>query len=199
MGLLAIFIDGGYIDALAEKEFSVRIDFGKLSEEIRKVVSSKATSEVDLLRTFYYDCLPYQSNPPTDEEKYRFGQKRKFFDALQRLPRFSVREGRLVFRGFRKDGTPIFQQKRVDLQLGLDFALLSGKRQITHVAVVTGDSDLIPAFEIAKEEGVLVWLFHGPRVSKKNGQATYALELWQEADERYEIDSDLIKLVIRSY
>ena len=34
-----------------------------------------------------------------------------------------------------------FSRKRVDLMIGLDFALLSAKHQITHAAVVTGDSD----------------------------------------------------------
>ena len=81
--------------------------------------------------------------------------------------------------------------------LGLDFALLSGKRQISHAAVVSGDSDLLPAFHVAKEEGILVWLFHGPRVSKKDGYSTFANELWQEADERFEIDATFMKRVKR--
>jgi uncharacterized LabA/DUF88 family protein len=74
------------------------------------------------------------------------------------------------------------------LLLGLDFALLSGKKQITHAAVIAGDSDLLPAFQVAKDEGISVWLFHGPRVSKKDGKSTYADDLWREADERFEID-----------
>ena len=149
MARLAIFVDGGYVDALAEDEFSIWVDPGKFGEEIRQIVAAKTPESVDLLRTFYYHCLPYQSNPPTEEEKYRFGQKRRFFDALRYLSRFAVREGRLVLKGHNADGEPIFQQKRVDLLLGLDFALLSGKRQITHAAVVSGDSDLLPAFHIA--------------------------------------------------
>jgi len=194
---LAIFVDGGYLDSLATDEFGIRVDQSKLGEEIRRIVAAKTPNSVDLLRTLYYDCLPYQSNPPTTEEKERFGKKRSYFDMLRNLPRFDVREGRLVFRGLDKTGKQIFQQKRVDLLLGLDFALLSGKRQITHVAVVSGDSDLLPAFKVAKEEGISVWLFHGPRKSKKDGSSTYAYELWQEADERYEIDLDFMKRVQR--
>ena len=194
---LAIFVDGGYLDSLATDEFGIRVDQSKLGEEIRRIVAAKTPNSVDLLRTLYYDCLPYQSNPPTTEEKVRFSKKRSYFDMLRNLPRFDVREGRLVFRGLDKSGKQIFQQKRVDLLLGLDFALLSGKRQITHVAVVSGDSDLLPAFKVAKEEGISVWLFHGPRKSKKDGSSSYAYELWQEADERYEIDLDFMKLVQR--
>jgi uncharacterized LabA/DUF88 family protein len=197
MSRLAIFVDGGYLSTLSEDEFSVRVDHSKLAEEIRKTVDSKTTDSVDLLRTHYYDCLPYQSNPPTQEEAMRFANKRRFFNALQNLPRFVVREGRLAFRGLKATGEPIFQQKRIDLLLGLDFALLSGKRQITHAAVIAGDSDLLPAFHTAKQEGILVWLFHGPRVSKKDGSPTFAQELWQAADERYEIDLAFMKRVKR--
>lgn len=182
---------------MAESEFSVRIDYGKLAEEIRRIVASKTADSVDLLRTYFYDCLPYQGSPPTESEKERFGNKRKFFNYLQDLPRFIVREGRLVCKGKDASGQPIFQQKRVDLLLGIDFALLSGKRQITHAAVVSGDSDLLPAFQVAKQEGILVWLFHGPRESKRDGSPTFARELWKEADERCEMDQAFIERVQR--
>ena len=197
MARLAIFVDGGYITKLGAHEFSVWTDLGRLSEEIRLAVAAKAPEPVDLLRTYYYDCLPYQGNPPTADEAQRMGQRRTFFDALRRLPRYTVREGRLMFRGLDARGEPIFQQKRVDLLLGLDFALLSGKRQVTHAAVVSGDSDLIPAFEVAREEGILVWLIHGPKVSKVDGKSTYAQELWDAADERLLLTQDLMNRVAR--
>jgi uncharacterized LabA/DUF88 family protein len=188
MARLAIFIDGGYLDALAEHEFSIFVDYSKIAEAIREIVNAKTPEPVDILRTLYYHCLPYQSNPPTDEEKRRYSRKRRIFDAIGHLPRFAIRQGRLVLRGYNTKGEPIFQQKRTDLLLGLDFALLSGKKQITHAAVIAGDSDLLPAFQVAKDEGISVWLFHGPRVSKKDGKSTYADDLWREADERFEID-----------
>ena len=198
MSRLAIFIDGHYLESLSRDEYGISLDLSLISEDVRLIVNSKTPDSIDLLRTFYYDCLPYQSSPPTEDEKNRFGKKRGFFSFLNRLPRFVVREGRLAFKGLDINKNPIFQQKRVDLLLGLDFALLSGKQQITHAAVIAGDSDLLPAFKVAKEEGVLVWLFHGPQVSKKDGYSTYASELWQEADERYEIDSAFIKRNQRS-
>lgn len=191
MSMLAIFIDGGYLDSISRDEYSTRVDIAKLGEEIRQVVGSKSRDNVDILRMFYYDCLPYQSRNPTQEEADRFGKKRSFFYSIGRLPRVKVREGTLKFRGIDKlSGKPIFQQKKIDLQLGLDFALLSGKRSIAHAAIVGGDSDLLPAFEIAKEEGILVWLFHGPAKSHKDGCPTYAPELWNEADERHEMDAN---------
>jgi len=197
MARLAIFVDGGYLSALAEKEFKVWLDYAKLPSEILSAVASRTPEPVDLLRTYFYDCLPYQGAVPTREEAERFAARRRFFDFLSRIPRFVVREGRLKFRGLDRNGEPIFQQKRVDLMLGLDFALLSGKQQITHAAIVTGDSDLLPALEAAKVEGLGVWLFHGPRVSRVDGTSTYAQELWGAADERIEIDNEFIRRIER--
>lgn len=195
MARLAIFIDGGYLDALARDEFNVWVDYQKFTDQITATVASRTPEPVDTLRTLYYHCLPYQSNPPSPEEAKRFGQKRRLFEALRRLPRYQVREGRLMFRGLNADGNPIFQQKRVDLLLGLDFALLAGKNQITHAALVTGDSDLVPAIEVARTEGVQIWLFHGPRKSKVDGTSTFASELWTGADERIELDQDFMNRV----
>jgi hypothetical protein len=103
----------------------------------------------------------YQSNPPTDEERARFASAHRFYTALKRLPRFDVRLGRLHYRGDDRDGKPIFIQKRIDCMVGVDMALLAGKQKITNVALFSGDSDLIPAIEAVKREGVLTTLWHG--------------------------------------
>lgn len=198
MAKLAIFIDGGYVDKLAEEEFLVRVDYQKLADHVTTLVTSKTREPVDLFRTYYYHCLPFQSSPPTADEQARYGQKRRFFDALRNLPRFTVREGRLARVGFDLSGAPIFQQKRVDLLLGLDFALLSGKHQVSHAAIIAGDSDLLPAFEVAKQEGVSIWLFHGPRHSRKDNRPTFADELRLAADERQEIDTGFMQQVKRN-
>jgi uncharacterized LabA/DUF88 family protein len=82
--------------------------------------------------------------------------------------------------------------------MGIDVALLSGKRQISHVALVAGDSDFIPALDVAKNEGVSTWLFHGPRVSQATGKPTYHTDLWIASDERIEINHEFMKSVERS-
>ncbi len=194
MARLAIFIDGGYIDKLASTDFSVWVDYKKFVDEVVNVISNKTAEPLDLLRAYYYNSLPYQSSPATPLERELFAKKRSFFNALTRLERFLVREGRLALRGQDDHGRPIFQQKRTDLQLGLDFALLSGKRQITHAALVAGDSDFIPAIEIAKQEGVVVSLFHGPNKDTR-GDSTYAQELWEAADERFELTQSFMESV----
>lgn len=198
MARLAIFVDGGYYSALAEKHYRIRIEFSKFVEEIRSAVATKTPENVDILRTFYYDCPPYQSQNPTASERQKYGQKIGFFNYLETLPRVQVRQGRLAYRGTNSQGVPIFQQKRVDLLLGLDFAEQSTKGQITHVALVAGDSDFCPAVEFAKREGVCVWLFHGPKVSPATGECTYAKDLWRCSDERCEIDQAFIDKVKRT-
>src|SRR5262249_11345565 len=87
--------------------------------------------------------------------------RQKFHHALSGYPRFEVRLGRLEFRGYKSDGRPIFEQKRVDILMGVDLALLAAKHQITDAAVLAGDSDFLPAILAAKPEGVVVHLYHG--------------------------------------
>ena len=119
-----------------------------------------------------------------------------FFDFLRNQPRFVVREGWVAFRGRDRRGRPFYQQKQVDMLLGLDIALLSAKRQISHMAIISGDSDLTPAIEVARDEGVTVWLFHGPRVKETN-QSSVARSLLQSVDMRYEIDQEFMNGVER--
>ncbi len=176
MGTIAIFIDGGYIEKVRIEEFDrIRTDFQLLSQEISNIVSS--TSE--LLRTYYYHCLPYKSDPPTSEESMRFGKRQNFYNALEKIPRFEVRLGRLD-----KRGPDDFVQKMVDTLLSIDLVYLSSKGKITHAAIIAGDGDFVPAINVAKTEGVIVWLFHG---KSKHSQ------LWQIADERRRLDKDLME------
>lgn len=190
MARLAIYIDGAYFDQVS-RWHGIRVEFAKFVNEILAVVATETPETLDLLRTYYYDSLPYQSDPPTQEERDRFARKRSFFQALRRIERFQVREGRLALRGYDNLNQPMFQQKRVDLMLGLDFALLSSKRQITHTVLLAGDSDFIPAVEAAKQEGIAVWLFHGPGRSTGR-RSTYADELWIAADVRFELTREFL-------
>jgi len=189
---LAIFIDGGYYNALAEEHYHVRIEFPKFVERIKDIVAAQTPEPLDILRTFYYDCLPYQSKNPTSDEGQRYGKKLGFLNYLESLPRVEVRKGRLAYRGTKTGGEKIFQQKKVDLLLGLDVAQQSLKGHITHVALVAGDGDYCPAVEFAKSQSVCVWLFHGPNASPTTKKGTYAMDLWSSCDERTEIDQEFI-------
>ena len=178
---IAIFIDGAYIQSVLAEEFNrARIDFAKLSQAM-------AQGE-EILRTYYYHCLPYRSDPPTPDEEDRYARRRGFYAALELLPRFEVRLGRLEFRGNEPDGRPRFEQKRVDILLGVDMVQLSAKGQIRQAVLLAGDSDFIPAVAAAKSEGVLVRLYHGSHCHS---------DLLREVDERVKIDQDFINQALR--
>lgn len=143
----------------------------------------------EILRSYYYDCPPYQSASPTLEERQRFGGHQKFVYALENLPRFSVRLGRLEHRGLDQSGKPIFHQKRVDILLGVDLALLAAKHQIADAALLAGDSDFLPAVEATKSEGVVVHLFHGQHPHR---------DLALACDERVRITQEFIDAIRRA-
>lgn len=56
------------------------------------------------------------------------------------------------------DFKPNLHQKGVDLRIGLDIARFSLNKTVRNIVVVTGDSDMIPAFKFARREGVRVIL-----------------------------------------
>jgi len=174
MRRIAVFIDGAYLDAIANQEQQRRADLSILSERV--------AGGIEILRTYYYDAPPYQSDPPTADEIERTAAKDKRFARLEQLPNFTVRRGACVKRG----GTYI--QKMVDVLLVCDLLQLSFKKLITHAALVTGDSDFVPAIRIAKDEGVQIWLYHGRSLRRGS-------DLWQIADRRFLLQGDCLPLL----
>ena len=185
MNRAAISIDGGYLDKVRRNELSgARIDCAALARAIAMTIHP----ETDILRTYYYDCLPFQSNPPTQEEIDRFASKQRFFHALEQLSRFAVRLGRLKRIGPDQNGNYQFEQKMVDALLSIDLVHASLKGKITHVALVAGDSDFVPAIDVARSESVSVWLFHGSSMHR---------DLWSAADERVRLTDSFMSGILR--
>jgi uncharacterized LabA/DUF88 family protein len=170
MASLAILVDGGYVHKLAKRDFSRRIHLEHLANlflETRKTIESKVLRSFGSVVAFYYDCPPYMSNPPTEDEIQRLNKKERFFDRLRHELGVEVKEGYLRLVGYGTTGEPIFEQKGVDMRLGLDLAQMSWSGQISHAAIVAGDGDFYPAVEAAKTNGTAVWLFHGPKPSAR--------------------------------
>jgi uncharacterized LabA/DUF88 family protein len=175
---VAIFIDGGYIEKIVKIEFSpLRIDYAKLP-----VVFSRGK---EILRSYYYDCLPYQSSPSTPEERERFSKKQRFHTMLNRLSKYEVREGRLVKRGLE------FEQKGIDTLLSIDIVNLAASKMISEAILIAGDYDFVPAVKVAKEHGVNVTLYHSQR------RNAYHNELWNVCDDRYALTPALIDQIKR--
>lgn len=181
MGKVAVFIDGGYFKAILKSNFKEPdIDFVKLSEKVVKPDSR--------FRTYYYYCMPYQSNPPTTDERRRYADTLRFINALKYLPRFEVRLGRLR-KGFDRDGNTVFEQKGVDVLLSVDLVKLAATNQIDRAVIISGDSDFVPAIKAAKESTNITLYYC-------KGTAHY--ELLQVCDDRIEMDDHFCDDIKRS-
>jgi uncharacterized LabA/DUF88 family protein len=172
----AVFIDGAYLTKILD------VDFGKPKIDLAGL-SDILCGDYERLRTYYYNCMPYQSSPPTEEERRRYSAMDKFVYTLKKLPRFDVKLGRLECIGGE------FVQKRVDIAMAVDIVRLSCGRMIGKAIVVTGDSDFVPAIEASKESGVVVILYYSP--------SSIHDELLLSVDESVIISADMIKDVER--
>ncbi len=180
-----VLIDNGYLSAILRDEFgSVRINYLTLSDVI--------SQGYHRLRTYVYDALPYQSNPPTPAQSALLAGKERFFHRIGLLPSFEVRFGKQRPRG------TDYIQKGVDILLGIDMIRLSSKQQIQKAFLIAGDADYVPVVKASKDEGVSVTLYHSGAVqSMPDGRKMkkYSDELWQVCDERYVINQALINKV----
>ena len=146
-------------------------------------------SSFQLYRIFYYTAEPFagERTNPLNGTVYRFGetrthrQKYNLIGAIEREPHVAVRRGVLVFHGWKlnpqverrlirqsshnpepitdSDIRPNFTQKGVDMRIGLDIATLALKRLVSDIVVVTGDLDMVPAFKLARREGLGAYLY----------------------------------------
>lgn len=180
-----VLIDNGYLSAILRDEFSsARIDYLKLSEEISKGFLR--------LRTYVYDCLPYQGSPPTQFQSQLLAGKQRFFHSIGQLPSFEVRLGKQRPRGTE------FVQKGVDVLLAIDMIRLSSKQQIHKAFLIAGDGDYVPVVKATKDEGVSVTLYHSvglQTMSDGRQMKKYSDELWQACDDRFPIAQALVNKV----
>lgn len=169
--------------------FPAAEDIEKLSLDIS---SQPEFALSELLRNYFYHARPASGviTNPFDQSKTDLSstavhsQHESLLDRLELAPNFSVRLGETVANDWRlgssamkslkkaprpiqaTDFVPDITQKGVDLRIGMDIARLSLREMVSAIVVVTGDSDLIPAFKFARREGVRVYLVclgHGVR------------------------------------
>lgn len=201
MDKAGVFIDGAYLGKLLQEFGEPKIDFEIFSNELCEIV------DAEHYRTYYYNCLPYQSSPPTDEEKRRYSAMSGFINNyLGKLPRFEVRLGKLsrfdivcpkCSSFLRCDSCNVnriknYEQKRVDNLLTVDLTRLSWTRAIQKAILVTGDSDFVPVVDEAKHAGVSTIVFFC-----RKGTTTIHDELYNACDDRFEMDEDLIRKVTK--
>jgi len=175
MDKCAVYIDAGYLASLLKAIGEPRIDFRKLSDVL--------CQGSDRLRTYYYTCMPHQSNPPTVDEKLRYSKTDKFIHQLKMIPRFEVRLGRLQKIG--NGTTAEFTQKGVDVMLAVDLVKMSWDKQIQKAIVLTADSDFVYAVQAAKDAGVVTQLYYSEDLALNKS-------LFDVFDERSPFTKDMV-------
>jgi uncharacterized LabA/DUF88 family protein len=175
MRKIAVLIDGGHLRVCVKQA-------GKsfVPDYIEKIGHACALADEVIHRILYYDCAPYEGSAklPVSGAKTVFGGSDAWMHELSRKDLFAVRKGVLKFRGFVLSPAKIpftptvpltdadfeakFEQKGVDMRIGLDMATISANRSIDLIALVTNDTDCIPAMKHARRAGLQVALVVTP-------------------------------------
>lgn len=179
-------MDGGFVTRkLREKlgKAPEASDIIALADEIR---AHAELSSYELMRIYYYDAPPALDTIeyPVSKTEYvlatteRARQAQSLHDQLELADRFALRMGETRMTPFMWKIKPAkvpnliktpreltdadfmldMNQKGVDIRIGLDMARLALRDMVRAVAVVTGDSDFVPAFKFVRREGVKVML-----------------------------------------
>lgn len=169
----AVLIDGGHLRVLT-RQAGHRYD----PDYIEAVAHACVAPDEILLRVLYYDCAPYQGSPklPVSGKPANFHGSDEWLKTLAARPCFAVRLGALKFRGFVPKKTPLvrgalsdqdfkprFEQKGVDMRIGLDIATYATNRSVERIILITGDTDCLPALKFARIAGLQIVLVQFPR------------------------------------
>lgn len=146
-----------------------------------------------LFRVLYYDCAGFEGSTklPVSGAEHEFKASDHWLRTLAQKDFFAVRRGVLKFRGWKPkkiplaatpltdaDFKPDFEQKGVDMRIGLDMATFSETKSVDRLILVSGDTDCVPAMKYARKAGIQVVLVLLP-----NGRSTPEL-LWHSDFER---------------
>lgn len=182
---VVMMVDGGAVRKYLEKclqrwptandiEFLCYYVFEKIIDESK-----------DLLRIYFYDAPPFEGERfnPLTKQKVSFSMtplalhNKALLRQLELKQNFAVRRGELSFQGWKLGKqayrgltgkgppslvpnwlVPDFEQKGVDMKIGLDIAWISVKRIADIIVLVAVDSDFIPAMKLARKEGLRIYL-----------------------------------------
>jgi len=182
----AILLDGGFVTKKLQGQLKRFPTAADVEKECQRIAQHPLLANRDLLRIYFYDASPAKDKltNPIDGSALDLSATQEFrahmslLDTLELTPNFAVRRGEVVAHGWKlgsrafqnmmkaprapaaQDIVPDLEQKGVDLRIGLDIARLALREMVDIIVVVTGDSDLVPAFRFARREGVRVYLDH---------------------------------------
>jgi uncharacterized LabA/DUF88 family protein len=168
-----LLIDGGYLRACS-KAAGKKYDNGFIAAFASKCMAA----DEYLLRIFYYDAPLFRGKVklPVSGNEMEFQSSDNWLQSLAQLERFAVRRGTIGFRGWRPrnipiagreltddDFEPVFEQKGVDMRIGLDIATFSDSCSVERILLVSGDTDMIPAMKHARKAGLEVGIVQLPK------------------------------------
>jgi uncharacterized LabA/DUF88 family protein len=166
---VVVLIDGGHLRAVAKS--SNKLYDAKLVQRVAHAVVRSPDEQ--LFRALYYDCDPFVGTvqQPISGHPHQFSQTSSLLSDIEQLELFAVRRGVLKFRGWDRkaqslgkaanavtdaDFNPRWEQKGVDLRLGLDMVGLTETRTAPVVVLLTGDTDMVPAMKLCRGRGLQV-------------------------------------------
>ena len=116
-------------------------------------------------RGLYYFAMPVSGASHT------YTSSDAWLHAMSYKELFAVRRGVLKFQGFKPKKTPvapatltdadfepIFEQKGVDMRIGLDIAAYANTHAVDRIILVSGDTDCVPALKYGRRAGLQVVL-----------------------------------------
>jgi len=163
-------IDGGFL-RVADRKAGKRYD----PDFIEAFSRACPAADEELFRTLYYDCAPYQGQQrlPVSGLTQTFAGSDQWLQDLAKRDLMAVRRGVLKFRGYKLKTIPVpgaaaltdadfhpdFEQKGVDMRIGLDMATYSSLKCVDRIGLITADTDCVPAMKHARKSGIQVVLF----------------------------------------
>lgn len=179
----AILIDGEFFSIALCRNLKLvgRPSAGQTYKHARLLVD--APNE-ELWRIFYYDSRPYagREQHPITGKVIDFADtplaraRERFLRELGQMDLVALRCGETRPRGWQLSESYLkqlaqsslipppsaadyelrFEQKGVDMRIGIDVATLSLNRYVDRIVVASNDTDLVPALKIARRYGVQV-------------------------------------------
>lgn len=181
---VAIIVDGQFL----MHRLKDALTLGKYPDAntINIYLNNIAGIDEEIYRIFFYQGEPSKQKAFSPISKIQIEFKdsdqastsNNMLNELAKKQLIAVRLGDTRFRGWKLKGyvqkkierdtfneqisddhfAPDFQQKGVDIKIGLDVAWLASNHLVDRIVLVTGDSDFVPAMKFARREGIQVTL-----------------------------------------
>ncbi len=165
MKKVAVFVDWENIRIgifeKAARHPSTQVNYNDENNIIKFICAFLDPKDEEIYRIFFYLTDPYGDKiKGVDYSKTQtYINATSLIDRLGICDHIAIRKGTLVVRGFDSKKKPIFQQKKVDMLLGLDVAHVSYGKLVDRVLILSCDTDIIPALKVARINGLQV--IHG--------------------------------------